>query len=449
MTPQVCIGVDVGTTSIKAVAIDLNGERVGTASSETPWLVGANGRVDIDVAVLAETAIDVIRRAGANTQVASIGITGMAETGVVVDGAGRPLTRAIAWYDQRGDEQFAALSDEFRAEFSAVTGLAAKAECSLSKLLWLRDEGFVFTPEMRWLNALEFIAFALTGVMATEPSLASRTGLLSQESKQPWRVTLELIGATEAFVPPIKIAGEAWGDVQDARHAGLVGAAVTVAGHDHLVASVGAGATGGDDLFNSCGTADVVLRTVPRTLTNTERSALVTLGMSAGRHVLPESTALLSATRSGLVLGRVLSLLGAVTREQRAALSDTWTADAPVPTTVIVSEPPAWANEVTIQVRDDVSPADLWAGAMSYVLGQTQALIDHGCRVAGPYRSAVAAGGWVQLPGVRRAKSHIMPGLQVSEIEQPGAYGAALFAARACDVLGFPVVPTIEKELAS
>lgn len=449
MNTQVCVGVDVGTTSIKAIAVNPAGKTVATASAETVWQVAANGRVDVDVAVLVETTIDVITRAGANALVTGIGITGMAEVGVVVDASGRPLTSAIAWYDQRGDEQFAALSKEFRAEFSAVTGLAAKAECSLSKLLWLQDEGFVITPEMRWLNILEFIAFELTGVMATEPSLASRTGLLSQESKKPWRKSLQLIGATETFVPPVKIAGESWGDVTDARRVGLLGAAVTVAGHDHLVASVGAGATGGDDLFNSCGTADVVLRTVPRTLTNDERAELVDLGMSAGRHVLPESTALLSATRSGLVLGRVLSLLGAGTREQRVAISDTWVADRPAPATVIVSEPPAWANEVTIAVRDDVLPADLWAAAMSYVLGQTQALIDHGCRIAGPYRSALAAGGWVQLPGVRRAKSYIMPGLQVSEVEQPGAYGAALFAAQACGVSGFPVIPTIEKEFAS
>ncbi len=449
MNTQVSIGVDVGTTSIKAVAINAAGVRVGEASAETPWQVDAAGRVDVDIAVLAASAIDVITRAGSGSEVIGIGITGMAETGVVVDTAGRPLTRAMAWYDQRGDEQFAAMSQDFRSEFSAVTGLAAKAECSLSKLLWLRDQGFVVTPDMRWLNALEFIAFSLTGVIATEPSLASRTGLMSQETTKPWQVTLQLIGATESFVPPVNIAGQAWGHVTDPSHAGLIGAAVTVAGHDHLVASVGAGATDGDDLFNSCGTADVVLRTAPRTLTNDERAELVALGMSAGRHVLPESTALLSATRSGLVLGRVLSLLGAVTREQRAAISDTWMVDRPAPNTVIVSEPPAWANEVTIQVRDDVSPEDLWAAAMAYVLGQTRALIDHGLRIAGPYRSAVAAGGWVQLPGVRRAKTHIMPGLRVSEIEQPGAYGAALFGARASGVHGFPVIPSIEKELAS
>lgn len=447
MKTQVCIGVDVGTTSIKAIAVNVAGICVGDAGTETPWRVDDIGRVDIDVDLLASTAIDVITRAGAGFEVVGIGITGMAETGVVVDASGRPVTRAMAWYDQRGNEQFSAMSPEFRSAFSAETGLAAKAECSLSKLLWLRDEGFVITPDMYWLNALEFIAFKLTGTMATEPSLASRTGLLSQQTNKPWPAALELIGATESFLPKLTIAGQSWGHVTS--HPGLIGAAVTVAGHDHLVASVGAGATDGDDLFDSCGTADVVLRTAPRRLSNNERAEVVALGMSAGRHVLPGSTALLSATRSGLVLGRVLSLLGAVTREQRAEVSETWVADRPAPSTVVVSEPPAWVNEVTIQVRDDVSPADLWAAAMSYVLGQTKALIDHGIRVAGPYRSAVAAGGWVQLPGVRRAKASIMPGLRVSDIEQPGAYGAALFAARASGVHGFPEIPSIEKELAS
>ena len=323
---EVVIGVDVGTTTTKAVAIDSSGAVVGSASSVTTWDIGISGEVQTDIdrltdavtGVLVETAHSV----GEGTKVTGIGITGMAEVGVVVSPAGEALTAAMAWYDQRGAEELAALPQAFRDEFISVTGLAAKAECSFAKLLWLGSHGGPSLAGKQWLNALEYIAFRLTGVRASEPSLASRTGLLDQGSIGPWAATLDLIGASDSFIPELVSAGTSLGPVLASAPAALRGAAVTVAGHDHLVGSVGAGAIGGDDLFDSCGTADVILRTVPRTLSNADRSHLVGRGLSAGRHVLAGSTAILGATRSGLVLGRIMSMLGADDRAARQELAD-------------------------------------------------------------------------------------------------------------------------------
>ncbi len=434
----IILGIDVGTTSIKGVALDLEGSTVATASTVTQWDVAESGDVQMPIDRLADAAIHVMqelaRSAPTGSAVVGIGVAGLAETGVIVDAHGSPCTPAIAWYDQRGAEELAALPSEFLAEFSAVTGLAAKAECSFAKLLWLKGQGMQVPTGAVWLNALEYVAFRLTGVRATEPSLASRTGLLDQESIGPWAHGLSLIGADSALLPDLVPAGTSIGTVVDSAPRALRGAAVTVAGHDHLVNSVGAGAVGGDDLFDSCGTADVILRTVPRTLTNEERARLVGRGLSAGRHVLPGSTAILGATRSGLVLGRVLSMLGAKSLGARRRIADPWRPDAVRPTNVLVSEPPGWTNEVTIRIREYATPADVWAAAMAYVLDQTEELLAAIDDIAGPYENAVAAGGWAQLNGVYRGKAHLMPGLTVSEVAQPGAFGAALFAAQAAGV---------------
>ena len=435
---EVVIGVDVGTTTTKAVAIDSSGAVVGSASSVTTWDIGINGEVQTDIdrltdavtGVLVETAHSV----GEGTRVTGIGITGMAEVGVVVSPAGEALTAAMAWYDQRGAEELAALPQAFREEFISVTGLAAKAECSFAKLLWLGSHGGPSLAGKQWLNALEYIAFRLTGVRASEPSLASRTGLLDQGSIGPWAATLDLIGASDSFLPELVSAGTSLGPVLASAPAALRGAAVTVAGHDHLVGSVGAGAIGGDDLFDSCGTADVILRTVPRTLSNADRSHLVGRGLSAGRHVLAGSTAILGATRSGLVLGRIMSMLGADDRAARQELADTWRADREPSARVLVSEPSDWTNEVTVRLRDDATPAEVWAAATEYVLAQTAELLEAVAEVAGPYETAVAAGGWAHVKGVFRGKAHVMPGLIVSDVQLPGATGAAMFAAQAAGV---------------
>ncbi len=439
------IGIDVGTTSMKALAMDRTGTTIGSASEPTVWEVSSGGQTQMPADRLADTAISVLAAAARDAgggPVLGIGITGLAETGVVVDADGQPQMPAIAWYDQRGKDELAALPADFRELFEATTGLACKAECSFAKLLWLHGTGFRIEPDQTWLNALEYIAYRLTGAMVSEPSLASRTGLLDQQSISPWAGTLDRIGATERLIPRLVNAGTSIGTVHQQAPVELRGAAVTVGGHDHLVASVGAGAVGGDDLFNSCGTADVIVRSLPRTLTNEERGRLVGRGLSAGRYVLADSTAILGATRSGLVLGRVLALLGMRDRSARQRLADAWnpqTHPASSTDNVDVSEPPGWTNEVTIRLREYVTPDDLWNAAMQYVLGETAVLLEAVTQIAGPYEHAIASGGWAQMRGVLRGKATVMPGLQLSSHEQAGCRGAAIFAANAAGLTQSPL----------
>lgn len=442
-TPEIAIGIDVGTTSIKAHAFNFDGTIVGRSSAPTAWRVKYNGEAQIDIDLLADSAIramaDCVPESHSFGSVVGIGITGMAETGVLVDGRHRPLMPAMAWYDERGKQELQELPDEFAREFQAHTGLAYKAECSFSKLLWRAAQGASVPDGARWMNALEYIAFRLTGASITEPSLASRTGLMDQSTCTPWLGTLERIGARSELIPQLLGAGNSVGNVREAAPRALRGAAVTVAGHDHLVGAVGAGAFGGDDIYNSCGTADVIVRSVSRVLTNSERATLVDRGLSAGSHVLPNATAILGATRSGLVLGRVLSMLGADSRSARRAIADAWNpSDANNPE-VSVTEPPAWTNEVTITLRSDVSQDDVWTAAMNYVLERTSTLVHAINDIAGSYRNAVAAGGWANLDGVFRGKVAIMPGLRRFNGEEPGALGAAALAALAAGLRDVPL----------
>lgn len=426
---------------MKAHSFTLDGEIVGRASFPTPWNVLGNGETDINIDLLADTAIrlmaESVPASHFHGSVIGVGITGMAETGVLVDSQHRPLMSAIAWFDERGKHELQGLSGEFAADFIAHTGLAFKAESSFSKLLWRKQLGENIPRGARWLNALEYIAFRLTRMSITEPSLASRTGFLNQETGDPWVPALDRIGANASLIPELHSAGTSIGQVLEFAPAALRGAEVTVAGHDHLVGAIGAGAVGVNDLYNSCGTADVVLRSVERVLTNRERTALVTKGLSAGRHVLPNATAILGATRSGLVLGRVLAMLGANDREARRAIADAW--DPKDASEVSVSEPPAWANEVTISLRGDVSPANVWSSSMAYVLGATNELVHAVDDIAGPYRSATAAGGWANVDGVFRGKSQVMPGLHRFDGEEPGSRGAAALAAWAAHQINVPL----------
>ena len=99
---RVVVGVDVGTTSMKAAAFALDGRSVGEASVVTCWDVGSGGETDLDVDCLTSDftglVTELVETTG--TQPIGIGITGMAETGVVVDDHGAARHRAIAWFNR-------------------------------------------------------------------------------------------------------------------------------------------------------------------------------------------------------------------------------------------------------------------------------------------------------------------------------------------------------------
>lgn len=459
MSQRVVLGVDIGTTTTKAEAFTLDGRSIASARTATVWSVGRQGEAEMDVDRLAVDVMQLLDQlaleSGPESSVLAIGITGLAETGVVIDGQRRPKHAAMAWFDQRGAEQLDEMPSDIRESFSGVTGLARKAECSLSKLLWLRDKGLEFEAADRWLNAQEYVAMRLTGEIATEPSLASRTGLLAQSSQAPWVGALDLLGVGDAFMPDRVSAGTPFGIVGGDAPASMQGAIVCVAGHDHLVGAVGSGALGANELFNSCGTADVLVRSVPWDLDDAQRASLVAGGLSAGRHVLADRNVVLGATRFGLVLERVLTMLGASEPSRRAELVDGWSESDSVLERVSVSEPPNWANEVTIGLHDACTPEQVVSAAIHYGLDMTRPLLALIDSVVGPFEEAIAGGGWSQLAGVRRAKTTLMPGLKLSSADQPGIRGAAVLAAVSAGVtdqeltreVAYQLTPSTQREI--
>src|SRR5579884_1729103 len=142
------IGLDVGTTNTKAVAFDpATGRIVAVASRPTPYLnvrKGASGtdEREIDPSQLWHGVVACLREVMTATAgpVLAVGIASMAEAGVPLDAAGRPLYRIIPWYDPRTEPQLRRTLAEVGAErLFRVTGQASRHVYSLYKLQWLRD----------------------------------------------------------------------------------------------------------------------------------------------------------------------------------------------------------------------------------------------------------------------------------------------------------------------
>ncbi|HET9770717.1 MAG TPA: FGGY family carbohydrate kinase, partial [Acidimicrobiia bacterium] len=423
------LGIDVGTTRLKAVAIDAGGAVRAGAAVPTPFTTTADG-VEMPVADLGRALAEVIAALGPlREEVAAVGLAGMAESGAPLR-AGRPLAPVIAWHDGRGEETVASLQVRFGADLPRWTGRRVRTVSSVAKLGWLLDHGL---PEPdRWLGVPELALFLLTGAEVTEHSLAARTGAYSV-SERRWlpEVIDHVIGATgrarrrEAggrlgpgagpgegaaigpvggpgegaaiggLFPPVRAAGAVMGRIGNEAGAeyGLpAGIPVTIAGHDHLAAAAGLGA-GPGDLLNSVGTAETVLRRLdaaPDVDRALELDLAVTLWPGGDAWAV-----LASATRAGPVVEALAADLGVA---------------------------PGDLDGLT------GAAAERWIVTTRTLAGSTAAAAGRIAALAGPHQRLVVFGGGSRSPVWLRAKAAAVGVPVVRGPAEAAARGAALAA---------------------
>ena len=140
MGDGVLIGLDVGTTSSKAVVYTPEGQAVADGRAPTIWSFTPSG-VQMDARDLLAGAIEAVNQALAQTSsvaVLGLGVASMGESGVLLDRHGRPVAPVIAWHDTRDRVELAELDARLGADrFSARTGLPFLPQWSLTKHHWL------------------------------------------------------------------------------------------------------------------------------------------------------------------------------------------------------------------------------------------------------------------------------------------------------------------------
>jgi xylulokinase len=218
------IGVDVGSTHIKAVlvapesgvlhvarrATPVRAVRGGGATHRPEELLAAVESVIAECAAAAAALPRAAARDGApagdaldGSSPAAIGIASMAEAGVPLDARGRPIGEIVAWFDPRSAPQAHWLEQRVGATaLFARTGLRPEAKYTLPKLLWLRRERpREFARLRRWAGVAELAAHHLTGELATNASLACRTAAFSVAGRRWDADLLGLAGLTPEQMP--------------------------------------------------------------------------------------------------------------------------------------------------------------------------------------------------------------------------------------------------------
>ncbi|PYI53524.1 FGGY-family carbohydrate kinase [Paenibacillus flagellatus] len=270
------IGIDIGTTHCKAGLFREDGTPVRIASRPTETLRSPEGYAYYDPDRLWVTVASAISEAAAGGEavdgvaagaVSAIGVASMAESGLLVDReSGEPRSLFLPWFDPCA----AAFADVVEAADDplsrfAKTGLRASFKQGLTKLLWLKQRRPDAFRGAVWLSAADYIAYRLTGVMATDYTLAART-FAFDIAKADWdRDWIRHFGLPPDLFPDAFRCGTKIGRVtpEAAAACGIgSGAAVGVAGHDHVCAALAVGAVAPGDAYDSMGTAETLVGTV-------------------------------------------------------------------------------------------------------------------------------------------------------------------------------------------
>jgi len=193
------IGIDIGTTGTRALAINERGEVVAAASAAYPLHLPHPGWAEQDPEDWWRATRSAIRSLTARLTepVAAIGLTGQMHGAVFLDEQDRVIRPAILWNDQRTARQCEAIEHRVGSDrLRQIAGNPALTGFQAPKILWLREQ----EPEnyrrlRRVLLPKDFVRLHLTGTYATDTSDAAGT-LLLDLARRDWSdellATLEL-----------------------------------------------------------------------------------------------------------------------------------------------------------------------------------------------------------------------------------------------------------------
>ena len=251
---QAYIGIDIGSSGCKAIAIDEACRPIAIASERydnTIVYLGL-GMYDQDPAILREASFKCCRalldKLGADYHVSALGLTGQMHGLVALGERLQPLRPIISCVDFRNEAQ----NDRIYAAVGGKTGLLDYTNnkmvpsCTGGKILWLMEhEPELFARTQVILNPKDYIRTALTGIPVTEESDASGFGLYDVKNRCWSKALLERIGIPERVLPQVLHSYQTVGSVlpEVAAQLGLPDDVAVVAGAgDAIMQTCGAGA---------------------------------------------------------------------------------------------------------------------------------------------------------------------------------------------------------------
>ncbi len=246
------LGVDIGTTSMKAAVYDETGVEKGSVHLE--YTLNSRGDfVEFDPEEYWNMFQKAYNTLSEGIHIDALSIDTQCETLILADETGAPLCDAIVWLDNRATAEAAEIEKTFGTEkVYTVTGQPEiTATWPAAKLMWVRRNQPEIWGKVRKIFLLEdFILYRLTGRFVTERTLQSSSLYFDIRSGDWWTEMLDFVGISKDMLPELLHSAERVGEYQ--------GTAVITGAIDQIAGAIGAGVTRKGTISEMTGTTMVI-----------------------------------------------------------------------------------------------------------------------------------------------------------------------------------------------
>lgn len=269
---KIVIAVDIGTTSLKTLAVDPSGNIHGTHSIPYPLHTPSPGYAEQDPDVIYAAVLDGIanlmkKGAWKAKDIWCVTFSSANHSLILLDENELPLTPSITWADQRSAEQAERLlKDGTGLSIYLRTGTPIHPMSPLLKLIWMKENRpDLFCAAKHVIGIKEYILNKLFGIMIMDYSIASATGLFNLESLSWDSEALQLAGITEEQLPRLVPTTERIEGLNQAaaEYMGLdAGTPFILGAQDGVLANLGIGAIEDGVVAVTIGTSSAVRTSV-------------------------------------------------------------------------------------------------------------------------------------------------------------------------------------------
>jgi xylulokinase len=252
------LGLDLGTSSVKAIIVDSAGTVVGQGSGDYPIHRPQPTHAEQEPEAWWQATRQAVRQAHATLSnahaIAAIGVTGQMHGTVLLDKTGGLLAPAIIWPDQRSPVEVQGITQQFgAAQLIATTGSPLATGFQAATLHWLhKHRPEIWSSIGKVLLPKDYLRWRLTGYFATDPSDAAGTLLLDATTRTWAGNLLHLLEIDPAWLPPIQPANSIAGVLLPEAAAALglpPGLPVVTGAADTPCSALGAGIISSDSLL--------------------------------------------------------------------------------------------------------------------------------------------------------------------------------------------------------
>ena len=272
------LGIDIGTTSVKAVLASSAGELLDEANAGHDLLSPHPNWAEEDANIwwsntqkAVKTLLD--RHPEKADRIRAIGTSGMVPALVLLDEEDRPVRNTIQQNDARALSQIQQLQQELDQEtLYQRTGGYTNQQHVLPRLLWVKEnEPEIWNRVHTVMGSYDYIVFRLTGVISLEMNWAVESGLLDIRTREWIDDYFAPFGLQKEWFPPVNPSMEVVGHTRGCQALGLPDGIPVIAGSaDHVASTLAAGILQQGDLLIKFGGAGDILYCVEEITTSKE-----------------------------------------------------------------------------------------------------------------------------------------------------------------------------------